>query len=70
MEAHNGTRFGAFGEPFEVDRTCCTVSSDGCIFTCSTVSLRPDPRGDITHSRRHCEDRNRLRARISPHGAQ
>ncbi len=34
MVAHIGTRFGGLGEPFDVARTSCTVSKDGCISNC------------------------------------
>ena len=38
MAAHNGTRFGAFGDPFDWSRTFCTSCKDGSTFTFSIIS--------------------------------
>ena len=39
MVAHNGTRFGEFGKPFDKASISCTVSSDGCMLNYKAISI-------------------------------
>lgn len=48
MVAHNGTRFGEFGKPFDTASISCTVSSDGCMLNYKAISILCHLRFSVT----------------------